>query len=44
VRPFSYERRLAFLARLSLSLYWAGLFFLRLLRPENEIFLLAGKN
>ncbi len=44
VRPFSYERRLAFLARLSLFLYRAGLFFLRLLRPENEIFLLAGRN
>ena len=37
VRPFSYERRLAFLARWGGPLYHLGLGILRRLRPEHEI-------
>lgn len=43
VQPFSYERRLAPLARAGDAVYRGGLWLLRLLRPENEVFAIAKR-
>ncbi len=43
VGPFSYEQRLAFLAKASFAIYRLGLGVLRTLRPDNEVCLLARK-
>ncbi len=43
IGPFSYEQRLAFLARWNFAIYRLGMWMLRTLRPDNEVFLLARK-
>src|SRR5215813_1302061 len=43
IGPFSYEQRLAFLARAGFVIYRLGLWALRTIRPDNEVFLVARK-